>query len=252
MGALHAGHLSLVRRAAAIADLVVVSIFVNPLQFGPNEDFDRYPRTLETDLTTLSGKADLVFAPSVAQMYPDGPTATRVSAGAVGELYEGVTRPGHFDGMLTVVAKLMNIVRPQVTVFGQKDAQQIFLVGQMVRDLNLPTVLDVVPTVREADGLALSSRNRYLNAREHTAALVLSAALAAASTAAVDGADAALSVARERAASRPAVKLDYLVVVDPETFLPVAADYRGQATMLIAARVGTTHLIDNASMVIGS
>nr|WP_308467366.1 pantoate--beta-alanine ligase [Glaciibacter superstes] len=252
MGALHAGHLSLVRRAARIADVVVVSIFVNPLQFGPTEDLERYPRTLEADLATLSGEADLVFAPSVTQMYPDGPTATRVSAGAVGALYEGVTRPGHFDGMLTVVAKLINIVGPQVTVFGQKDAQQIFLVRQMVRDLNLPTALEVVPTVREADGLALSSRNRYLNAGEHDAALVLSAALAAASDAAVDGTDAALSISRARVASRPAVKLDYLVVVDPETFLPVADDYRGQATMLIAARVGSTHLIDNASLVIGS
>jgi len=252
LGALHAGHLSLVRRAARIADVVVVSIFVNPLQFGPGEDLDRYPRTLETDVAMLAGEADLVFAPSVAQMYPDGPTATRVSAGAVGALYEGVTRSGHFDGMLTVVAKLMNIVRPQVTVFGQKDAQQLFLVEQMVRDLNLPTVLDVVPTVREADGLALSSRNRYLNAGEHAAALVLSAALVEASAAAAEGTDAALSVARARVASRPAVKLDYLVVVDPETFLSVADDYRGQARMLIAARVGTTHLIDNASLMIGS
>lgn len=247
MGALHAGHRELVRSARELGQTVVVSIFVNPLQFGPSEDLDRYPRTLDADLDALAGLADLVFAPSVAEMYPDGAPTTRVAAGEVGSLYEGASRPGHFDGMLTVVAKLFGIVQPDVAVFGQKDAQQVFLVQRMVRDLNLPPRrVAVVDTVREADGLALSSRNRYLDEAERLAAVTLSAALTAAASAASRGADAALAAATTVIDAEPAVKLDYLVVVDPATFLSVAADHHGSGLMLVAARVGTTRLIDNA------
>lgn len=263
MGALHAGHRELARRAGEHGDFVVVSIFVNPLQFGPAEDLDRYPRTLDADLDALTGIAHAVFAPSVEQMYPDGPSSTRVSAGPVAALYEGAARPGHFDGMLTVVAKLFNIVQPDVAVFGRKDAQQVFLVERMVRDLNLPLRrVAVVDTVREPDGLALSSRNRFLDPDERRAAVALSAGLAAASAAAEStaaestgtgpagarGAQAALAAAAAVIEAEPAVKLDYLVVVDPATFVTVGAQHHGAALMLVAARVGTTRLIDNARL----
>lgn len=251
MGALHNGHLSLVRRAGELADIVVVSIFVNPLQFGPSEDLGRYPRTLDTDLAALHSVADLVFAPSVSEMYPTGPTSTRVTAGAVGELYEGASRPGHFDGMLTVVAKLLNIVQPRWALFGQKDAQQVYLVKGMVDDLNLPVTIEVVPTVREADGLALSSRNRFLDPDARHAARALSAALSAARESASAGMAAALAAAREQIAAEPDVKLDYLVVVDPDTLLPVDDGYRGAASLLVAARVGETRLIDNDALLLG-
>ncbi|MFF1572567.1 pantoate--beta-alanine ligase [Leifsonia sp. NPDC058292] len=245
MGALHEGHLRLVSRARDLGGIVVVSIFVNPLQFGPTEDLERYPRTLDADVAQLDGLADLVFAPTAAEMYPSGAPETRVTAGAVASLYEGEVRPGHFDGMLTVVAKLFNIVAPDVAVFGQKDAQQVHLVGRMVGDLDLPVTIAVVDTVREQDGLALSSRNRYLDDDQRAAAVVLSQALAAAAAAAPKGTDAVLAAARARLAAEPAVKLDYLVVVDPETFLAVDAEHHGPATVLVAARFGTTRLIDN-------
>ncbi|WP_345762138.1 pantoate--beta-alanine ligase [Diaminobutyricibacter sp. McL0608] len=245
MGALHDGHLQLVRQARDLGGIVVVSIFVNPLQFGPGEDLDRYPRSLETDLSRLEGLADLVFAPSVGEMYPAGSVETRVTAGSVASLYEGASRPGHFDGMLTVVAKLFNIVAPDVAVFGQKDAQQVHLVGRMVRDLDLPVTIAVVDTVRESDGLALSSRNRYLDPSERAAAVALSRALAAGSAMAGAGTDAVRTAAGAVIAAEPAVKLDYLVVVDPETFLPVGEGHSGPAIALIAARVGSTRLIDN-------
>jgi pantoate--beta-alanine ligase len=251
MGALHAGHLALVRHARSVGDVVVVSIFVNPLQFGPSEDLDRYPRTLDADIVALDALVDLVFAPSATEMYPEGAGGTMIAAGDVGTLYEGASRTGHFDGMLTVVAKLFNIVQPAAAVFGQKDAQQVFLVRRMVRDLDLPVTIEVEPTVREEDGLALSSRNRYLDASDRRAAVMLSAALTDASDAASRGTAAAREAARMRLEPEQAVKLDYLVIVDPATFLPVADDYRGPASMLIAARVGTTRLIDNASLQLG-
>jgi pantoate--beta-alanine ligase len=244
MGALHDGHLALVRHASTVADVVVVSIFVNPLQFGPSEDLDRYPRTLEADVAAL-GDGPVAFAPTAADMYPDGEPQTTIAAGAVGSLFEGATRPGHFDGMLTVVAKLFNIVQPTVAVFGQKDAQQVYLVKRMIADLNLPLELDVVETVREDGGLALSSRNRYLGADERRAALVLSAALEAAAASASQGADVARVAARALVAAEPLAELDYFDVVDPATFQPVPADFHGAATAIIAARVGTTRLIDN-------
>ncbi|MEO7016433.1 MAG: pantoate--beta-alanine ligase [Leifsonia sp.] len=245
MGALHGGHLQLVRRARGLGGIVVVSIFVNPLQFGPSEDLDRYPRTLDSDVAKLDGLADLVFAPSAAEMYPHGAPEARVSAGPVADLYEGAIRPGHFDGMLTVVAKLFNIVAPDVAVFGQKDAQQVHLVGRMVNDLDLPVTIAVVETVREEDGLALSSRNRFLDDLQRRAAVALSSALAAASSATSGGVDAVLAAARERLDAEPAVKLDYLVVVNPDTFQTVDTEYRGPAVVLVAAHLGTTRLIDN-------
>jgi pantoate--beta-alanine ligase len=252
MGALHEGHLALVRRARELADLVVVSVFVNPLQFGPGEDLDRYPRTFDADVTALAELGvDVVFAPTVAEMYPDGPSSTRVVAGEVGTLYEGASRPGHFDGMLTVVAKLFHIVAPDIACFGQKDAQQVFLVQRMVRDLDLPLTIEVVPTVREADGLALSSRNRYLSADERRAALTLSEALRAAEAAAPQGVSEVLAEADAAFGAHDAVQPDYLVVVDPATLLPVDVGASGPALVLVAARVGATRLIDNAAITLG-
>jgi pantoate--beta-alanine ligase len=252
MGALHDGHLALVRRARELADVVVVSVFVNPLQFGPGEDLDRYPRTFDADVAALAELGvEAVFAPTVAEMYPDGPSSTRVVAGEVGTLYEGASRPGHFDGMLTVVAKLFHIVAPDVACFGQKDAQQVFLVQRMVRDLDLPVAIEVVPTVREADGLALSSRNRYLSGEERQAALALSEALRAADAAAPQGVSEVLAEADAVFGAHDAVQPDYLVVVDPATLLPVDAGAVGPALVLVAARVGATRLIDNALIELG-
>lgn len=252
MGALHDGHFALVRRARELAEVVVVSIFVNPLQFGPSEDLDRYPRTLDADVAALGelGVA-FVFAPSAAEMYPDGPGSTRVVAGSVGGLYEGASRPGHFDGMLTVVAKLFNIVAPEVAVFGQKDAQQVFLVRRMVRDLDLPLAIEVVPTVREHDGLALSSRNRFLGSAERETALVLSEALGAAAESAHEGPAEALAEAAAAFGDHDGAELDYFVIVDPGTLLPVAGDATGPALALVAARIGATRLIDNRVIELG-
>ncbi|QHC65626.1 pantoate--beta-alanine ligase [Rathayibacter sp. VKM Ac-2759] len=251
MGALHDGHLALVDRAREIADVVVVSIFVNPLQFGPSEDLDRYPRDLAADLALLEREGvEYVFAPTVAEMYPDGPSATRVVAGKAGTLYEGRSRPGHFDGMLTVVAKLLGIVQPDAALFGQKDAQQLFLVRRMVRDLDLPVVIEAVETVREEDGLALSSRNRYLDARERRAARTVPLVLEAAASAADRGVDSVIAAAQSAAMGEPLVKLDYLAVADPTTFLPVDDDYRGPALVLVAAVVGSTRLLDNGPILL--
>jgi pantoate--beta-alanine ligase len=252
MGALHAGHLALVERAGQLAETVVVSIFVNPLQFGPNEDLDRYPRTLDADVEKLDAAGvEFVFAPSVAEMYPHGASETRVTAGTVGTLFEGRSRPGHFDGMLTVVAKLLGIVRPDVVLFGQKDAQQVFLVQRMVADLDVATRVSLVETVREDGGLALSSRNQYLDEREKRAALSLSAALEAAESSGDRGIDAVLAAAQSVLMGENLVRLDYLSVVNPATFLPVDDDYRGKARVLVAARVGDTRLIDNALIHLG-
>jgi pantoate--beta-alanine ligase len=252
MGALHDGHLSLVRRARALADTVIVSIFVNPLQFGVGEDLDAYPRTLDADLAALAAEGvDYVFAPTAREMYPAGPSETRVTAGHIGTLLEGATRPGHFDGMLTVVAKLFNIVQPSIAVFGQKDAQQVFLVRRMIDELNLPLAIEVVPTVRESDGLALSSRNRFLDAGARRAALALSGALQAADAAASDGLVELLAEATASFGDHDDVTLDYLVVVDPASFLPVDEHFRGPAIALVAARVGATRLIDNTPITLG-
>lgn len=246
MGALHDGHLALVDRARELADVVVVSIFVNPLQFGPSEDLERYPRDLDADLATLDGHGvAYVFAPTVAEMYPDGRPQTSVRGGAVGELFEGRSRPGHFDGMLTVVAKLLGIVRPAFALFGQKDAQQLFLVQRMVKDLDIDTRIEPVETVREADGLARSSRNRYLSPEERRAAPALHRALEAAASAGDRGIDAVLAAAQSVLMGEELITVDYLKVVDPRTFQPVPDDYRGPARVLIAAQVGPARLIDN-------
>jgi pantoate--beta-alanine ligase len=264
-GALHRGHLAHARRAGEDADETIVSIFVNPLQFGPGEDLERYPRMLEADLRTLAPlEVAGVFAPSVAELYPPAPQSepapgpdssaaagTRVTAGPVATLFEGATRPGQFDGVLTVVSKLLNIVQPDVVIFGQKDAQQVFLVKRMLADLNVPVAVEVVPIVREDGGLALSSRNRYLSAEQKQSAMALSASLAAAAASAPAGRDAALAAAHRVLGAAHSVTLDYFAIVDQDTFLPVAADHRGPALAILAASVGSTRLIDNRQICLG-
>ncbi|WP_433329760.1 pantoate--beta-alanine ligase [Spirillospora sp. CA-294931] len=256
MGALHEGHRSLIRKARQIADVVAVSIFVNPLQFGPGEDLDRYPRTFAADIEACAAEGvDLVFAPTREEMYPEEPQVT-IASGQMGTIVEGATRPGHFDGMLTVVLKLMNVVRPDLAVFGEKDAQQLAMIRRMVADLNVPVRVVGGPTVRELDGLALSSRNRYLSAAERETALALSQALQAGADVAPGGPRAVLGAARavlEKAAVlEPPLDLDYLVLVDPGTFTEVDDRHRGPAVLAVAGRVGGTHLIDNIPMQFGS
>jgi pantoate--beta-alanine ligase len=249
LGALHEGHLAHVARARELADVVVVSIFVNPLQFGANEDLAKYPRDLDGDLSRLEPfDVEYVFAPTAAEMYPDGGTQVKVTGGPVASLLEGRSRPGHFDGVLTVVAKLLQIVQPNVVTFGQKDAQQLFLVQRMVRDLDIPVNVEVIETVREADGVAMSSRNRYLGPNERKAAQALSRAIEAAQSASDRGIDTVLAAAQSVLMDEKLVTLDYLKVVDPKTFLPVDDGYRGPARVLIAAKVGPARLIDNDSL----
>jgi pantoate--beta-alanine ligase len=249
MGALHAGHRALIRLAHAVGDAVVVSIFVNPLQFGPGEDYARYPRPVEDDLAVCQAEGvDLVLVPTVAELYPAGRQVT-VHGGALGELLEGRFRPGHFDGVLTVVAKLFHIVRPQVALFGQKDAQQLTMVQRMVIDLNMDVEVRGVPTVREADGLALSSRNVFLTAAERALATSLSAALEkAAAQGSVAAARIAANEVLDRVQFEPAFELDYATMVNPATFAEVPDDYTGRVLMVLAATVGNTRLIDNAML----
>ncbi|AXG78522.1 pantoate--beta-alanine ligase [Streptomyces paludis] len=312
MGALHEGHAALVRAArdrVGPAGFVVVTVFVNPLQFGAGEDLDRYPRTLDADLELArAAGADAVFAPSAAEVYPDGAPQVTLAAGPMGERLEGAARPGHFDGMLTVVAKLLHLTRADVTFFGRKDAQQLALVRRMARDLNFPVEIVGVPTVREDDGLARSSRNRYLSPAERRTALTLSRALfaardrlgaqhalraravsapapaaraaglsalgedrlaadahavAAAGLRAVEeppgrpcGADAVRAAARAvldgAARSVPPLTLDYLALVDPRDFTEVPDGHTGEAVLAVAARIGTTRLIDNITLTFGA
>ncbi|MFD9740351.1 pantoate--beta-alanine ligase [Umezawaea sp. NPDC059074] len=249
MGALHEGHRKLIREAQVMQNtVVVVSVFVNPLQFGPNEDLDRYPRTLESDVDICrEERVGLVFAPSVEDMYPLGTNVT-VSPGALGDELEGATRPGHFDGVLTVVAKLFNIVGPTYAVFGEKDYQQLTLIHRMARELNFPLDVVGVPTVREHDGLALSSRNRFLDAEQRQAAVALSAALVAGAHVSAQGAEAVLETARATLAAVPEVELDYLELRAPD--LGPAPEH-GDARLLVAAKVGKTRLIDNAAVLLG-
>jgi pantoate--beta-alanine ligase len=249
MGALHEGHRKLIREAQVMQNtVVVVSIFVNPLQFGPNEDLDRYPRVLESDVDICGEeRVGIVFAPSVEDMYPVGKNVT-VSPGPLGEELEGATRPGHFDGVLTVVSKLFNIVGPTYAVFGEKDYQQLTLVHRMARELNFPLDVVGVPTVREHDGLALSSRNRFLDAGQRQAAVALSAALVAGAHVSAQGVEAVLSTARATLAAVPEVELDYLELRAPDLG---PAPEKGDARLLVAAKVGTTRLIDNAAVLLG-
>lgn len=252
MGSLHDGHLALVEHAREAADVVIVSVFVNPMQFGPSEDFEQYPRDLNADRDALVGRGvAAVFAPEADEMYPTGAIQTRVSAGAVGGLYEGRSRAGHFDGVLTVVAKLLGIVQPHIAVFGEKDAQQVYLVQRMVRDLDIRTRIEVVETVRAHDGLALSSRNIFLDERHRRAARSIPAALEAAQSAADRGIDAVIAAAQGVLMGSPEVELDYFAVVRPDTFRPIDDDHRGPARALIAARVGPTRLIDTEVLHLG-
>ena len=245
MGALHAGHRALVARAAGLADAVVVSVFVNPLQFAPGEDLDSYPRTWDADLAALTAEgAALVFAPTPTVMYPDRPRVT-VHAGPMGEVLEGAHRPGHFDGVLTVVAKLFNLVRPDVAVFGEKDAQQLALIRRMVSDLDLPVHVVGVPTVREPDGLALSSRNAYLADPDRTAAADIYRSLSLGRAEAPRGPSAVAAMSRASLSERPEFDVDYVTLVDPSTFEEVAEGFEGTALLATAVRIGSTRLIDN-------
>jgi pantoate--beta-alanine ligase len=246
MGALHDGHLSLVRAAKRVpGSVVVVSIFVNPLQFGADEDLDAYPRIVDADLALLRGEGvEIAFTPSAAAMYPDGPR-TAVHPGPLGSELEGAARPTHFAGMLTVVLKLLQIVHPDRVFFGEKDYQQLVLVRQMVADLNVDTRVVGVPIVRELDGLAMSSRNRYLDPAQRELAGLLSAALLAGTHAASGGAEAALRAARAVLSEIPAIDVDYLEVRDPELG---PAPVHGPARLLVAARLGTTRLLDNVAI----
>lgn len=250
MGALHAGHLELLRRAKRLPNIVVAaSIFVNPLQFGEGEDFDAYPRPLDDDLAKLSeAGVELAFTPKASDLYAEGAAVT-VHPGPLGDELEGTVRPGHFAGVLTVVAKLLNIVRPDYAFFGEKDYQQLVLIKKMVRDLNIDTKIVGVPTVRERDGLALSSRNVYLSEQEREDAVALSAALTAGAYFGRDGAEAVLRAARETLAARPAVEVDYLELRGTDLG-PAPVD--GEARLLIAARVGSTRLIDNVGLLLGN
>ncbi|GAA3931764.1 pantoate--beta-alanine ligase [Actinoplanes auranticolor] len=247
MGALHEGHRQLMRVARERGDFVIVTVFVNPLQFGPNEDFDKYPRTLAADVEACRAEqVDVVFAPDRDEMYPGGTPQVTLNAGATGEILEGASRPGHFSGMLTVVAKLLLLTRADLAFFGEKDFQQLALITRMVKDLEIGVEIVGVPTVREADGLALSSRNRYLSADQRPAALALSHALR--EGAAQTDAQSVLEAAGKILADEPGVQVDYLALTDP-LLGPVPTD--GPARLLVAAKVGSTRLIDNVPVLLG-
>lgn len=247
MGALHEGHLSLVRASRSRCDVTAVSIFVNPLQFGPSEDLAKYPRTLERDVAMLEELGvDLLFLPSVEEMYPAG-ARTRVAVEGLSDKLDGASRPGHFVGVTTVVSKLFEIVRPDLAFFGQKDAAQVAVLRKMVRDLDMDVEMIVCPIVREKDGLAMSSRNAYLTPEQRQQALVLYRALMRVQMTADRGErDAAKlrAIGEQVVAEEPGARLDYFAVVDPETLEPVADTRRG-ALVAVAAYVGTTRLIDN-------
>ena len=253
MGALHAGHASLIdaaRQRVGASGRVVVSIFVNPLQFAPGEDLDRYPRTFDADVRMCADRGvDVVFAPTVDEVYPGGDPQVTVDTGPLAAELEGRSRPTHFRGVLTVVAKLFGLVRPDVAVFGEKDYQQLVLIRRMSEDLCMGVEVVGAPTVREPDGLALSSRNAYLDDEQRAAAVALSAALRAAVANAEQGPDHALAAARAVLRTCHGVDLDYLVVTDPDLG---PAPERGEGRVLIAARVGTTRLIDNAPLFLGA
>ena len=252
MGALHAGHAALVDEARSRVtpeDAVVVSIFVNPMQFGPGEDPDRYPRTFEADLEVCAEQgADVVFAPSVEEVYPGGDPQVVVEPGPLGFVLEGATRPGHYRGVLTVVAKLFGLVRPDLAVFGQKDYQQLVLIRRMAADLCLGVEVVGAATVREDSGLALSSRNAYLDADQKRLALALSRALRAGADAGPEGAERVLADATAVLDAAEGVDVDYLALTDPALGDPPAS---GEARLLVAARVGSTRLIDNIEIHLG-
>lgn len=252
MGALHRGHAALLKAARTRVGpegRVVATIFVNPLQFGPGEDYDRYPRSLDADVALCAENGtDLVFAPAPEDMYPAGPPMVRLHAGARGDELEGAARPGHFAGVLTVVAKLLALIRPDVAVLGEKDYQQLVLVRRMVADLDLGVDVVGVATVRDADGLALSSRNRWLSPDERTTALALPAALRAGAAGAGEGPAAALGAAAAVVESAAGLEQDYLTLRSPDLG---SAPPAGAARLLVAARVGTVRLIDNIPVLLG-
>lgn len=253
LGALHDGHRALISAARKRCDVVVVTVFLNPLQFAPTEDLSGYPKPLEADVALSAQEGvDLVFAPSVEEVYPNGSPSVRVAAGPLGDVLEGASRPGHFDGVLTVVAKLLHITAPDVTFFGQKDAQQVLLVRQMVIDLDFPCEVVTIPTVRDPNGLALSSRNTYLSQEDHDVALALSRSLREGTRAAPSGPAAVRRVARDVLEQQPQLGLDYALLVDPVTLRDVPDHFVGDALLLVAARVGTTRLIDNAPVTFGA
>jgi pantoate--beta-alanine ligase len=250
MGALHEGHLSLVRAAKAECDVVVVSIFVNPTQFGPSEDFAKYPRTFERDRELLEKEGvDLLFAPSVAEMYPPG-AVTYVTVAGLSDKLCGKSRPGHFRGVTTVVSKLFHIVEPDVAFFGQKDAAQVAIIRRMVRDLDFPVQIIACPIVREPDGLAMSSRNAYLDAEQRRSALVLQRSLMQVQSLFERGerkATTLIEAGKQVFAGHGSVRLDYLEIVDPETLDPVD-ELNAPALVAVAAFVGETRLIDNTAL----
>jgi pantoate--beta-alanine ligase len=250
MGALHDGHIQLLKHARPLGDTLVASIFVNPTQFAPGEDFEEYPRTFDADLERCAeAGVDVVFAPTVETMYPTGlDTTVMVDPGPLGSVLEGSVRPGHFRGVLTVVAKLFGLVRPDVAVFGEKDYQQLVLIRKMAQALCLGVDVQGCPTVRDPDGLALSSRNAYLSPREREQATALSRALRAGAAAAADGSEAVLAAAQSVIDSVP-IDLDYLILTNPDLGEPVPGE---EARLLIAARVGKPRLIDNVGLTLGS
>ncbi|MGY2083011.1 pantoate--beta-alanine ligase [Blastococcus sp. SYSU DS0539] len=249
MGALHEGHRTLVRAARARAGSVVVSVFVNPTQFGPGEDFDRYPRTWDADLAALAEEgADVVFHPPVAEVYPPGAVGVTVEPGPLGNVLEGAVRPGHFAGVLTVVAKLFGLVRPDLALFGEKDYQQLTLIRAMARELVLPVEVVGVPTVREHDGMALSSRNRYLDPEQRRTAAVVNRALRAGAAAGPQGPEAVLAAARAVLDEAPQLVQDYLELTDTDLGPALAT---GPARLLVAVRAGSTRLLDNTAVTLG-
>jgi pantoate--beta-alanine ligase len=249
MGALHRGHAELIRLARLRADRVVVTDFLNPLQFAPGEDLDKYPRTLAADLELCQAEGvDLLFAPTPEEVYPAGDPLVRVDAGPVGDVLEGHSRPGHFDGVLTVVAKLLHLTSPQLAYFGQKDAQQLWLISTMVRDLDLAVEVVEVPTVRDVDGLALSSRNIYLTGADRRRALSLHDALVHGRERAGEGPETVVEATRTRL-EKAGVDIDYVALVDPGTFAPQRGG--GDSILLVAAFVGSTRLIDNVRLHVG-
>ncbi len=244
MGALHDGHLALVARARELADHVILTDFVNPLQFGPHEDFDAYPRDLGADLAAVDGLVDLIFAPAVEEMYPVLPPTVSVTAGPAGTVLEGAQRPGHFDGVLTVVTKLLQLTRPDVSVFGRKDAQQLALVQRLVADLHLPVRIEPVDIQREPSGLARSSRNVYLSEDGKQEALALSRTVTAARAAAPSAS--AIRAVLADALDRAEVTWDYAAAVDPATLREITDAHRGEVLIMVAARVEGTRLLDAA------
>ena len=251
MGALHGGHVQLLKHAAPLGDTLVASIFVNPTQFAAGEDFSTYPRTMDEDLRVCAeAGVSVVFAPDVDTMYPAGTEGgVTVDPGPLGSILEGKTRPTHFRGVLTVVAKLFGLLEPDVAVFGEKDYQQLALIRLMAQGLCMDTEVVGCPTVREADGLAMSSRNRYLNPEQRERAVALSRALDAGLAHASEGADVVLAAAHGVIDEAPGVDLDYLVLTDPDLGAPVPGR---EARLLIEGRVGTTRLIDNTGLTLGS